>query len=48
MNRGDDAVMYQVEHRQEQDKFVRRLGFGGIGSDQSGVAGEGVIVILEA
>ena len=33
--------MYQVQHRQKQERFVRGLAFGGIGPGRAGGATEG-------
>lgn len=37
----DDAAVHQVQHRQEQQRLVRRLAPGGLGPDRAGGAGEG-------
>lgn len=39
--RCDYAPMHQVQHRQEQQRLVRRLALGGLGPDRAGGAGEG-------
>lgn len=39
--RSDDTAMNQIQHRQEQQRLVRRLALGGLGPDCAGGAGEG-------
>lgn len=36
--RGNHAAMHQVQHRQQQDRLVRGLVFGGFGPDRAGGA----------
>jgi len=39
--RGDDAPMHRIQHRQQQERLVRGLEFGGIGKGWAGGAVEG-------
>lgn len=39
--RSDDAAMHQVQHRQQQERLVRRLAFGGFGPGWARGAVEG-------
>lgn len=36
-----NGAVYQVQHRQEEQRLVRRLALGGLGPDRAGGAGEG-------
>ena len=37
----DDAVMHQVQHRQQQERLVRRFALSGVGPRRAGVAVKG-------
>ena len=39
--RGDDAAMHQIQHRQQQERLVWSLAFGGLGPGWAGGAVEG-------